>query len=228
MIRFIDRANEHPLAQVFIKYQRTVYNKVYPLVMKHIHELIGIEVPHESVLEQKTSGADTFSKETDAGVELSSNSIYEEIAESEKDYPKEITESENDDGDNAEDGSKPQCDNVSNFAEVTEEIKSDVNDAINKGESEMAKLSKEKASIMKRMESFDMDAMDELFEDSDENEETDSDNKTARSTSSSSSSLPYSSLTSGESTSSVEKINDDIGIKGLEIEALRRYLQVSL
>ena len=51
LIMFVIRpssATDHPLAQLFIKYQRTVYNKVYSLVMKHIHQLVEIKVPYES------------------------------------------------------------------------------------------------------------------------------------------------------------------------------------
>ena len=207
------RANEHPLAQVFVKYQRTVYIKVYPLVMKHIQKLIRIKVPYESLPEQKGTGAS--SQETPTGTELSGNDNTCAVSlEGENDKSTEISSHNKD---------KP-----SNLEEVTEEIKSDIKVAIDKGESEMAKLSKENTSIIKRMESFDMDAMDDLFEDSDGDEETEVHNKTTRSTSSSLSSLPYSSLTSRESASSVEIQNDDICIEELETEALKRHLQVSL
>ena len=37
----------HPLAELLVKYQQKIYGKVYPLVMKHIHQLQAIRVPHE-------------------------------------------------------------------------------------------------------------------------------------------------------------------------------------
>ena len=218
-------ATDHPLAQLFIKYQRTIYNKVYSLVMKHIHQLVEIKVPYES------SGTDncltgTVVKNEEIGMENG-----ESVDRRENDTPESDETKENDDNNEGKDNRT--CDNEThinndpNIAEITSDIKSDLQKAITKGEDEIAKLSKESASILKRMESFDMEAMDDLFEDSgNDDENSDADQTSIRTASSSSSSLPYSSLTSRESVGSVDRQSNDSSIDEMEAEAIRRHLQV--
>ena len=116
-----------------------------------------------------------------------------------------------------------------NIVEITSDIKSDLQEAITKGQDEITKLSKESAGILERMESFDMEAMDDLFEDSgDDDGKSDADQTSVRTASSSSSSLPYSSLTSRESVGSVDRQSNDSSVDEMEAEAIKRHLQVHI
>ena len=193
--------------------------------MKHIHQLVEIKVPCES------SGTDNFLtitvvKNEEIGME---NFKSAECKENDTTEP----DGKNENNDNNKSKEKHTFDNEThasddpNIAEITSDIKSDLQKAITKGEDEITKLSKENASILKRMESFDTEAMDDLFDDSgDDDEKSDTDQISMRTASSSSSSLPYSSLTSRESVGSVDRQSNDNTVDEMEAEAIKRHLQV--
>ena len=193
--------------------------------MKHIHQLVEIKVPCES------SGTDNFLTKTvvkneEIGME---NGKSAECKENDTTEP----DGKNENNDNNKSKEKHTFDNEThasddpNIAEITSDIKSDLQKAITKGEGEITKLSKENASILKRMESFDTEAMDDLFDDSgDDDEKSDTDQISMRTASSSSSSLPYSSLTSRESVGSVDRQSNDNTVDEMEAEAIKRHLQV--
>ena len=220
-------ATDHPLAQLFIKYQRTIYSKVYSLVMKHIHQLVEIKVPYAS------SGTDNCL----TGKVVKNEEIAMKNGESADCGENNTTASNetNENDDNNESKENRTCDYEThtnddpNIAEITSDVKSDLQKAITKGQDEITKLSKESASILKRMESFDMEAMDDLFEESgDDDEKSDVDQTSVRTASSSSSSLPYSSLTSRESVGSVDRQSNDSSVDEMEAEAIKRHLQVHI
>ncbi len=50
LISEILHTSSHPLAELLVKYQQKIYGKVYPLVMKHIHQLQAIQVPCDKAL----------------------------------------------------------------------------------------------------------------------------------------------------------------------------------
>ncbi len=231
-------ATDHPLAQLFHKYQRTIYNKVYPLVMKHIHLLTTIKVPYEGAgilsfcdgdSSLDASVRDTCPGETGRGAERNQNAELEP-----NEYGSVSSSHGGGDGIHAGTSEPPREDanaqgkgDAAKMENICQEVKRDLKTAMNDGQKVMDKLSEENRNIMRNLDvSFDMDEMDDLFDDSEEESETAGAAKT--STSSTSSSLPYSSLTSRESVESTGTNEESHYIEELEIDAMRRHLQVTI
>ena len=195
--------------------------------MKHIHQLVEIKVPCES------SGTDNFLTKTVVKNEEIGMEKDESVECVENDTTESDGKNENDDNNQSKEthtfDNETHASDVPNFAKITSDIKSDLQKAITKGEDEITKLSKENVSILKRMESFDREAMDDLFEDSgDDDEKSDTDQLSMRTPSASSSSLPYSSLTSRESVGSVDRQSNEDAVDEMEAEAIKRHLQVDI
>ena len=196
--------------------------------MKHIHQLLEIKVPYVSCntadtshekFSKKEEGENNTEEEVNVGNKNTNAVESERMNDESKETASTCEETEEDSDINKD---------VLRMEEITNDIKSDLQNAISKGEDEMAKLKKKNTSTLKRLKSFDMEAMDELFEDSedgDEGEKSDADEVSTR-TVSSSSSLPYSSLTSRESVESADRPCNENAVEEMESEALRRHLQV--
>lgn len=232
---------------MFVKYQRTVYNKVYPVVAKHIWQLTEIKVPYEAVEKvndntPQKDPSEQFKKEDlaaetneteNVNVDDFNNDTNETDHVTADDSNNETNDTENVHSDSSSDpganeyselkGDVETTENEIGLEDVYDEVKSDLAAAIDKGEQEMARLSTKSASMIEGMESFDADAMDELFDDSDDNNtETDGEIKSITS----SPSLPYSSLTSKESITSMDQSAEFAHIAELEVEAVQRHLKV--
>ncbi len=171
--------------------------------MKHIEQLAEIRVPCSQELKQDTAvqpeSVEEMSNGGDSDSDTNTNHESSLCAQSEEET----------------------IEDASSLERMCVETKMDLNVAIDKGDKTVQKLRANNSKVLKDMEAFSLDEMDELFEDSDDTEIQLSTDETA---STPHSSLPYSSLTSRES---VESSGESSRIDELEIQAIKRHLQVS-